>query len=125
MNVGSKKLNLFNAHGVWGTDGRDNSKRLMMSRIITEKIRGKKNVILSGDFNADIYAQTIRNIEKHLRNVFKYRLKSSFNLKHKSDKFGEFVVDMVLTSRDIEITESYCPSADVPDHMPLVIVFDF
>ena len=126
LKIGNKKLNIFNLHGVWGFDGKDNSARLAMSKLIVEKIKDKKNVILSGDFNVRPDTKTIRNIEKHLTNVFKGRLKTTFNMKRKPKKGGykDSVVDMVFHSSDITLLDSYCPQLDISDHMPLVCKFE-
>lgn len=116
-----KNLNVFNTQGVWRLDDVDTERRLNMSKIITDKVKSLPNVILTGDFNADWNMKTITNIEKHLVNVFKGGLKTSFNMKHKTDPgYASAVVDMIFASQDIKVLEHYCPDVDVSDHMPLV-----
>lgn len=115
------KLNIFNIHGIWGRDGKDNPRRLKMSKIIIDKIKDKENVILAGDFNVLPNAKTVRNIEKYLTNVFKDDLATTFNMKHKVEKgYATSVVDMVFMSRNIKILDHFCPEVDISDHFPLV-----
>lgn len=139
VDCGQFKLNTFNNHGIWGTDGRDNEDRLNMSKVIVEQIKDKKNVILAGDMNMDPDTGTFKNIEKYLVNIFKNELKSTFNLKIKQEAvknksyiysnndlqgFSRAAVDMILVSPNIKIVEKYCPQVDVSDHYPLVVVLE-
>src|SRR3989344_1741722 len=61
-------LNVFNTHGIWGFDGKDNERRLNMAKLIIKAIKDLKNVILTGDFNVDQNTQTIKVVEGELRN---------------------------------------------------------
>ncbi len=119
-------LNVFNTHGIWGKDAKDNKNRLSMSKIICEQIKNKQHVILSGDFNVDQNTKTIENIEQHLINVFKNELKTTFNIKQKGTKagFAKSVVDMVFVSKDIRVTQHSCPDVNISDHLPLMCVFE-
>ena len=115
------KLNIFNTQGIWGTDGRDNKRRLKMGQTIVNEIRGKKNVILAGDFNLSPDTKTVAKIEKHLKNVFKNELTTTFNMKRKTKPgYARAVADMIFVSKEIKVIEHYCPKVDVSDHLPLV-----
>lgn len=119
------QLNVFNTHGVWGFDGEDNERRLHMSEVIVNSIKGKENVLLAGDFNVQPHTKTIQQIEHHLTNVFKDELKTSFNMSHKKDPaYAKAVVDMMFVSKNIQVVEHSIPSVDVSDHLPLVGVFN-
>ncbi len=121
--VGSFSLDVFNIHGIWGFDGADNKRRLEMSRTIADALKGKEKIILAGDFNLQPSTQTIRNIEMHLRNVFKDELTTTFNMKRKTEPgYAAAVVDMIFTSRNIKTLKHYCPEVDISDHLPLVCV---
>lgn len=125
IEINHKLLNIFNLHGIWGKDGKDNPRRLKMGNIIIDKVKNKEKVILSGDFNMSPNTKTIHNIEKVLKNVFKKGIKSTFNAKYKNDPiFSKIVVDMIFVSPDIKILEKNCPQVDVSDHLPLTIVFE-
>lgn len=125
IEIGGKKLNVFNTQGIWGVDGRDNERRLKMSETIVNEIENKENIILGGDFNINPDTRTIANIEKHLKNVFKDELTTSFNMLRKKDnRLATVVVDMVFVSNNIKITDHYCPRADVSDHLPLVCTLE-
>lgn len=125
IDLGHLILDVFNTHGIWDIHGEDNPRRIKMSEIIIDKIKDKKNVILSGDFNTKEETQTISNIEKYLTNVFKGELKSTFNLEHKKeDGFKTAVVDMIFVSHTIKVIEHYMPQVNVSDHMPLVCILE-
>lgn len=115
------KLNIFNIHGIWGIDGKDNDKRLNMSKTIVNEISDKSNVILAGDFNIQPNTRTIQNIERCLKNVFKDGLTTTFNMNRKNrGGYATSVVDMVFVSKNIEVLDHYCPEVDISDHLPLV-----
>lgn len=120
----NSKVNLYNVHGVWGTDGSDNKDRLHMSKIIVDQIKGKKNTILLGDFNVQPETKTIKNIERHLENVFKDEIQTSFNLAHKDLQkypgYATAVVDMFFISKDMKLISKRVSSDDVSDHVPLI-----
>ncbi len=125
IDIEGKVLNVFNTHGIWGTDGEDNERRLGMSETIIKELEGKNSVILSGDFNVKPHTKTIGNIEKRVRNVFKDELKSTFNMKRKKDAgYATAVVDMIFVSDEIKVLDHACPAVDVSDHLPLVCVFE-
>jgi len=125
VDVGSTRLNVFNVHGIWGLDGMDNKRRLAMSDIIVSEVKDKENVIFAGDFNVNPNTETIGNIEKHLRNVFRNELKTTFNMKRKEKPgYATSVVDMIFTSKNIEVLNHTCPQVDISDHLPLVCEFN-
>lgn len=125
VDIGGKKLNVFNLHGVWGKDGVDNPERLRTSKIIVKEIKGKVPALLMGDFNMKPDTQSIFNIEEHTTNVFKGDLETSFNMKHKTNPgYATAVVDMFFTSPDLKIVSKSCPDDDVSDHKPLVAVIE-
>lgn len=125
IEVGDSNLNVCNLHGIWGLDGTDNPARLKMSEIIIKQTRGKNNVILAGDFNIKPKTRTIESIEKHLTNIFRDELKTTFNLARKDLEnfpgYASAVVDMIFASPDLAVVKKSCPKVDVSDHLPLII----
>lgn len=120
------KLNVFNVHGAWGFDGKDNKRRLKMSEKIINEIKDKENVILAGDFNLKPDTKTIQNIEIYLKNVFKDELTTTFNMKRKDrGGYSTSVVDMVFVSKSIRVLRRFCPRYDISDHLPLVCILEF
>ncbi|MFA6193541.1 MAG: endonuclease/exonuclease/phosphatase family protein [Parcubacteria group bacterium] len=125
IKVGETELNIFNTQGVWGKDSEDNENRLKMSKAIVEAVKCKQNAILCGDFNVFPNTETIRNIEKHLKNIFKDELETTFNVKQKPNPiFANFVVDMIFASNDLKVIDHYAPNVDVSDHLPLIVTFE-
>jgi endonuclease/exonuclease/phosphatase family metal-dependent hydrolase len=122
IDVGSKKINIFNVQGIWRNNNEDSEERIKMSNVIVEEAKNKDNIILCGDFNITPKTKTIKNIEKNLKNVFGDKLKSTFNMKQKENGiYSELVVDMIFCSDNLRITDRYCPNVNISDHLPLVI----
>lgn len=126
ISINNTRLNVVNIHGVWGFNGEDNPNRLKMSMAVINEIKGKTNVILSGDFNTRPYTKSIKNIEKYLTNVFKDELITSFNIKRKNHPgdYSTAVVDMVFASPNIKAISHICPNVDISDHLPQICVFE-
>ncbi len=126
LNIKGKILNVFNNHGIWGRDGKDNKARLNMSKVIVSKVKNEKLVILSGDFNVNEGTKSIENIEKYLSNIFKGERVTSFNMRRKPKKsgYGGAVVDFIFVSPDIKVLEHSQPDVDISDHFPLVAVLE-
>ncbi|MFA5925841.1 MAG: endonuclease/exonuclease/phosphatase family protein [Parcubacteria group bacterium] len=125
IEAGDRSINIFNTQGIWGKDGEDNERRLKMSEIIVREIEGKGNVILAGDFNTYPKTETVAMIEKKLKNIFKDKLATTFNMKRKNNPlFIPNVVDFVFASENIKVVDRYCPDVDISDHLPLVCVFE-
>ncbi|MBU0618989.1 endonuclease/exonuclease/phosphatase family protein [Patescibacteria group bacterium] len=126
VQLASGPINVFNTHGIWGPGkGGDNPRRLAMSRTIIQHVKDKSRVILAGDFNTRSSTRTIKNIEGDLTNVFKDGLKTSFNMKRKTNPgYGQAVVDLIFVSPDIKVVDHYCPQVDVSDHLPLVCILE-
>lgn len=121
IRINNKDFDAYNVHGIWGFDGEDSPRRLMMSKTIVDEIKNKEKVILAGDFNVQPYTKTIGNIEEHLQSVFKNELVSTFNMKYKKlSSYATAVVDMIFVSKSITIGNHYMPNVDISDHMPLV-----
>lgn len=116
---------IFNTHGVWGFDGADNPRRLAMSDMIISQVKGKSPAILAGDFNTEPSARAILNIEKHMINIFKNELTTTFNMRHKTNPgYTTAVVDYIFVSLDIKVVSKSCPDDDVSDHKPLVATIE-
>jgi endonuclease/exonuclease/phosphatase family metal-dependent hydrolase len=121
----SKSLQVFNTQGIWGVDGADSERRLAMSQIIVQQVlpevENGSSTILAGDFNIQPNTQTIKAIEAHLKNIFKDELKTTFNMKQKTNPgYASAVVDMIFVSPNLKILDHSCPSVDISDHLPLI-----
>ncbi len=125
LNTTNHELHMFNTQGIWGIDGRDSDRRLLMGRSITEQIHSFSHVIVAGDFNVNPDTQSMRCIEKHLSNIFKNELTSTFNMSHKTNPgYATAVVDMIFASPSIRIIKKSCPEVDISDHLPLLATFE-
>lgn len=125
FDVNGTPVTAFSVHGVWGTDGLDNPRRLHMGGVIRDFVQGKENVILGGDFNLSSNTETIKIVSQGLQSVFGDSLKSTFNMKHKTNPgYATAAVDMMFVSPQIKIIEKDCPQVDVSDHLPLVVTLE-
>ncbi|HSW89923.1 MAG TPA: endonuclease/exonuclease/phosphatase family protein [Patescibacteria group bacterium] len=125
VEIDGKRLHVANMHGIWGLDGKDSKERLQMSKLIVKEVKGKKPLVLAGDFNLKPDTVTIQYIEKLLTNVFKGEMKTSFNMRHKDNLgYASAVVDMFFASPDIKIVSKSVPGDDVSDHLPLLVTVE-
>lgn len=117
-----KEINAFNTHGIWGEHGLDTEDRIRMGEQIAENVEDISNLILMGDFNVRPNTITVGLIEDHLRNVFRGKIKTSFNKIRKNDpELSDAVVDMCFVSDDLNVVNAVCPDVDVSDHLPLIV----
>lgn len=116
------ELNVYNLHGIWDPAGdRYSPERQRMTQVIINEVKDKQNVVLTGDSNAAAGNQVFTEIGRHLKNVFDPALKSTFNMRQKTDTgYATAAVDIIYVSPDIEVLSSVCPDVDVSDHRPLV-----
>ena len=125
VDIGQGQLNVFNTQGIWGEDGGDSDRRLLMGESISQAVKDKGNVILAGDFNCNPGTKTIQKIEKHLTNVFGRELPSTFNMKHKAEGgYATAVVDMIFVSKEFTVVSKTCHDDDVSDHRALSVVVE-
>lgn len=119
LSIKTVDIHLFNTHGIWGKG--DNERKNQMAERIVQEIKGKKNVILAGDFNTIPDTKTIKLIESMLSNVAKDRSETTFNMRQKTNPiFSKFIVDMIFISKNIQMKESSVPDVDISDHLPVV-----
>lgn len=119
-------IDIYNLHGPWDLDGDNYSeKRRQMSDAVISAIQGKQNVIVAGDTNATPGNQAIAEIEKHLTSVFGKELRTTFNMRRKDNPgYATAAVDMVFTSRNLNVISKSCPSVDISDHLPLIVTLE-
>jgi len=123
--INGQTYNLMTLHGVWAPDNTETEAQKVMGRKISEYVKDKPNVILTGDFNVNENTETIRMLEQNLTNIFKGERVSSFNMEHKTRPgYATAVVDFVFASPNIKILEHYTADANVSDHQSQVVVFD-
>ncbi|GAC1501269.1 MAG: hypothetical protein NVS1B10_05390 [Candidatus Saccharimonadales bacterium] len=120
------EYNIFNFHGICDKRGSyPSTERQKMTDIIIGKIKNLENVILVGDTNAQSDNPVIAKIEQYLTSVFGHQLKSTFNMRHKTDLgYAEANVDQIFISKNFKVISKSCPDDDLSDHKPLVVVID-
>ena len=126
LDVQGRMIHLFNTQGVWGEDGEDNERRLIMGKQIVEAVVPYHDVILAGDFNVQGNTKTIGMIENQLVNVFQNERVSSFNMRYKTNPgFATAVVDFIFVSPSLSVTQKWFYDEDVSDHLALGVEIKF
>lgn len=127
IEINNKNYFIYSLHGVWDTHGNDTPKRFAMEKVIVDALKGNEDIILAGDTNLYPTTQFVKNLEDKLniRNIFGNRLRSSFNMKYKTNpSFAKAVVDMIFISENIKVLKAYKPMVDVSDHYPLIATLE-
>lgn len=119
-----KKFTVCNLHGIWLKEGKeDTTSRLEQSKQINNflnKQKGKK--ILCGDFNLDINTESIKILEKDLRNLIKDHSIQTTRNSHfpGSEKFADYI----FISKEIKVKSFEVPQIEISDHLPMVLEFE-
>jgi len=114
-------LMCLNIHGIWGQDGGDSEKRTQQCLMIIEALQTDVKTLLMGDFNMNPNTKGVTMISQRLTSVFADTLKTTFNMKRKTNPdYGGAVVDMMFVSSDMTVLEKECPDVDISDHLPLI-----
>lgn len=118
-----KKFTICNLHGIWLKEGKEDSpSRLGQSKEINKFLdeqTGEK--ILCGDFNLDINTQSIKILEKNLRNLIKqYNIQTT-----RTDHFpgNEKFADYTFVSKGVNVLNFEVPNIEVSDHLPMILEF--
>lgn len=116
-------VNFFNMHGVWDMDGDSPSpqRRSMVDKTLAA-IKGKPNVIVTGDTNAKASNPVWQELEQQLTSVFGTTLTTTFNMRRKDNPgYATAAVDHMYVSPAIKVISRQCPDVDISDHQPLVV----
>lgn len=118
-----KKYTICNLHGIWLRGGKNDSPtRLEQSRKINKflsKQSGEK--ILCGDFNLNMDTESVKILEKDLRNLIKeYKIQTTRNKLYPGhEKFADYT----FVSKGINVKNFKVPSMEISDHLPLILEF--
>ena len=120
----NKKVIIGNFHGIWFPGPKtDSPSRIDQSKKIAkffEKQTGGK--ILCGDFNLSIKTESLKILEKDMRNLIKeYKIPTTRSELY--DRADDKFADYTFVSKDIEISNFQVPSIEVSDHLPMVLEF--
>lgn len=121
--LNGKKLHVLNHHGhhFWQHKNGD-SETLRQSKMIADYVSELEGpVILTGDFNLAPSSDSIKQINKVLRNLStEYKLSTTRTLlTHKTE-----VCDYIFVSDDIKVNDFYASDSVISDHKALILDFD-
>lgn len=115
---------ILNIHGHWVSgDKLDNAGRIRQSEIIVETLKSMPGPnILCGDFNLNPETESIKMIDKEIKNLIKeYNISSTrTNLYTKDEKYADYV----FVSSEIKINDFKILEDVVSDHTPILLDFD-
>lgn len=122
-----KEFLIANAHGKWYPgDKLDTPERLEQSKKINEFLAGHNGPkILCGDFNLMPETQSIKLLEKNLRNLIKeFRIKNTRNeISWKNFNNTQYFADYAFVSPEIKVNKFAVPYNEVSDHLPMILEF--
>ena len=119
----NEKFIVCNLHGIWSKQGKEDSpSRLKQSRKINKFLGNQlSEKILCGDFNLGLNTESIKILEKDMRNLIKeYKIKTTRNKLFPGD---EKFADYVFVSNGIKIINFEVPSINISDHLPMILEF--
>ncbi len=121
--VENRIYSILNIHGLWNGRGKtDTTDRIEQShriRQFMDAINTPK--ILCGDFNLRPNTQSMRILERNMKNLITlYNIRSTrTDYYKKEEKFADYI----LTSPEIQINEFLVMNDEVSDHAPLYLDF--
>ncbi|MDD2487592.1 MAG: endonuclease/exonuclease/phosphatase family protein [Candidatus Gracilibacteria bacterium] len=126
FNIGGKRLQVLNLHGIWTRDKMGDERTIKEFRYILES--AKKNdiaTIITGDFNLLPETESIKVLESEFKNLIKvYGIKSTRpDFKDNLDT-GNNVVDYIFVNDKIRVNDFSVIRNNISDHLPLVLDFD-
>lgn len=120
-----KIITVLNVHGLWNGKGKDDvPEKIAQSKVIKnfmDKVEGSK--ILCGDFNLNPDTESIKIVEKGMRNLIKeFNIPTTRNSIYfakpgKTEKFADYI----FTSSDINVKEFKVLPEEVSDHSSLYL----
>lgn len=121
-----KKFQVLNLHGIWTEDKKGDKRTLSQCEyVLNASLRKNIPTIITGDFNLLPETESIKVLDKKLRNLIdQFGVKSTRpHFDDGTDK-GNQVVDYVFVNDLIHINSFEVPETDISDHLPLILDFD-
>ena len=126
---GGRFLTIVNEHGIAiPGDKLDTPARIVQSEKIVEFLEAAKGAkIVCGDFNLDPKTESIKILEKNLRNLIsEFRTpttRSALNRTKYPPNEVQLFADYMFVSQDINVKNFQVPDVPISDHLPLVLEF--
>lgn len=124
---GGRAFSIMNVHGLWNGRGKtDTPERIEQSKRVKEFMDSiKMPKILCGDFNLLPDTESVKMLEKDMRNLVKeYNVESTrTSLYTRAEKNGRFA-DYIFLSNDIKVIDFKVLPDEVSDHAALYIEFE-
>lgn len=117
-------LTVANLHGIHGDGKIDTPARLVQARNVKEFLESQNGEkILCGDFNLLPDTQSMRIMEKGMRNLIKeYKIRSTRSSYY--DKPHMPYADYMIVSPGVTVVDLTVLQDEVSDHLPLVVEFE-
>lgn len=121
-----RMLRILNYHGIWSKNKSGNERTLEACRKI-KKLALEVNYpsIICGDFNLFPNTESIRQFDDEFVNLLnKYEINTTRPEANELSNEKRNVVDYIIVSKDIKVSDFKVLKSDVSDHLPLVLDFE-
>ncbi len=123
----SRWATVFNLHGLWDKSGKHDTPDRLRQSVLTKEFMAKfpGPKILAGDFNLNPETESLKILEKEMRNLIKeYKVPTTRgSLYHFYSPTGSLFADYVLVSPEIKVNTFQTLNIAVSDHLPLELDF--
>ena len=119
IKINSKPLFVYSTHLSFFPLFLDTKKRLKQAEKILETIKGKKPLIIGGDFNGKPKSKVIRKM-KNVLNTVNYQNKPTFKFKG-----FQYKLDYVFHSPDLKAKSCQILETNASDHRPIIVEFEW
>jgi endonuclease/exonuclease/phosphatase family metal-dependent hydrolase len=119
-------LRVINYHGIWTRDKLGTDLALQACEMIVNKATEKQYpTIICGDFNLFPETDAMKIFDSNFINLSnEHNIRSTRPPSNELDSEPRNVVDYIIVSKDIEVTNFGVLHEEVSDHLPLVLEFD-
>lgn len=119
-----KRYSVINFHGIWNgqgkTDTEDRIKQSLNVKNVLNNAKGEK--ILCGDFNLLPDTESLKILEKGMRNLIRdYKIQDTRGkLYPKKLRYADYI----LTSNKLKVLDFKVHNEEISDHLPLELTFE-
>ncbi len=127
--IQNEPLLVCNIHGTAFPGSKlDTDLRLEHSKKLSKFLRAQQGIkIVAGDFNLLPQTQSIKILEKDMRNLIQEfnipKTRSNLSPYYKKPDFQKFA-DYVFVSKEINVKDFEVPDIEISDHLPLILEFE-
>lgn len=126
VEIGSRRLQILNLHGIWTADKRGDSRTEHECAYLLEAAR-RRNLptIIAGDFNLLPGTPSLAKLDAGFRNLLpEFGIRGTRPTMHDELDEGGQTVDYVFVDDGIKVTDFHADGVAISDHLPLTVEFE-